>query len=64
MAMNGIYLVVVSALVLMIAYRLYGSFIAAKVLTVNQYRVTPAMAHDDGIDYVDNQFFDYGEVDY
>ncbi len=62
MAMNGIYLVVVSALVLMIAYRLYGSFIAAKVLTVNQYRVTPAMAHDDGIDYVPtNKWVTFGQ---
>ena len=52
MVMNGIYIVIAAACILMIAYRLYGSFIAAKVLTVNQYRETPAMVHDDGSDYV------------
>ncbi len=52
MEMNGIYLVIISALVLAIAYRLYGAFIAAKVLTVNQYRTTPAVAINDGVDYV------------
>lgn len=52
MEMNGIYIVIVAACVLMIAYRLYGAFIAAKVLTINKYKTTPAMAHDDGTDYV------------
>ncbi len=52
MTMNGIYLVVISACVLMIAYRLYGSFLAAKVLTLNQFRTTPAVVHNDGHDYV------------
>jgi len=52
MEMNGIYLVIISVLVLLIAYRLYGAFIAAKVLTLNQYKATPAMVHDDGKDYV------------
>lgn len=52
MEMNGIYLVIVSACILMIAYRLYGAFIAAKVLTLNQFQPTPAMVHDDGTDYV------------
>lgn len=52
MEMNGIYIVIAAACILMIAYRLYGSFVAAKVLTLNQYRATPAMVHDDGSDYV------------
>ena len=26
--------------------------------------ILPIEYYDDGIDYVDNQFFDYGEVDY
>ena len=52
MEMNGLYLVIASALILVIAYRLYGSFVAAKVLTVNQYRTTPAVAINDGVDYV------------
>lgn len=40
--MNGLYLVIISALVFVLAYRFYGAFIAAKVLTLNQYKVTPA----------------------
>lgn len=62
MEMNGIYLVIVSALVLAIAYRLYGAFIAAKVLTVNQYRVTPAVRINDGVDYVPtNKWVTFGQ---
>ena len=38
--MNGLYLVIISALVFVLAYRFYGAFIAAKVLTLNQYKVT------------------------
>lgn len=50
--MNGIYLVIIGALWLMIAYRLYGSFIAAKVLTLDPNRATPAVRLNDGRDYV------------
>ena len=52
MVMNGIYLVIASACILILAYRFYGAFIAAKVLTLDQYRPTPAMIHNDGHDYV------------
>ena len=37
MVMNGIYLVIASACILILAYRFYGAFIAAKVLTLDQY---------------------------
>ena len=50
--MNGLYLVIISALIFVLAYRFYGAFIAAKVLTVNQYKVTPAFRFEDGHDYV------------
>ncbi len=50
--MNGLYFVIISALVFVLAYRFYGAFIAAKVLTVNQYKVTPAFRFEDGHDYV------------
>ncbi|SDF00513.1 carbon starvation CstA family protein [Sporomusa acidovorans] len=50
--MNGIYLVIIAALWLMFAYRIYGSFIAAKVLTLDENRTTPAVRHNDGRDYV------------
>ena len=50
--MNGIYLVIIGALWLVIAYRIYGSFIAAKVLALDGSRTTPAVSHNDGRDYV------------
>lgn len=50
--MNGITLVIAAACILVIAYRLYGSFMAAKVLSLDPNRVTPAVRFDDGRDYV------------
>jgi len=52
MVMNGLYLVIFSALVLMICYRYYGAFMAAKVLALDSNRPTPAVVHEDGHDYV------------
>jgi carbon starvation protein len=49
---NGIYLVVIAALWLTLAYRIYGSFLAAKVLTLDANRETPAVRLNDGRDYV------------
>lgn len=50
--MNGIYLVIIAALWLMLAYRFYGCFIAAKVLTLSNKHTTPATRLNDGRDYV------------
>jgi carbon starvation protein len=50
--MNGLYLVIIAALVLIICYRYYGAFIAAKVLVLDPNRPTPAIVHEDGHDYV------------
>ncbi|SEJ51972.1 carbon starvation protein [Propionispira arboris] len=50
--MNGLYLVIISALVLSLCYRYYGAFMAAKVLTLDPNRPTPAVVHEDGHDYV------------
>lgn len=50
--MNGLYLVVIAALVLVICYRYYGAFMAAKVLALDPNRPTPAVVHEDGHDYV------------
>lgn len=52
MSMNGLYLVLISALVLSLCYRFYGAFIAAKVLVLDGKRPTPAVVHEDGHDYV------------
>src|SRR5262245_7759349 len=50
--MPALYLVVVSALVAVIAYRTYGAFLAAKVATLDDLRATPAHTRRDGVDYV------------
>lgn len=50
--MNGVYLVIITACVLILAYRFYGAFIAAKVLTLDQYKTTPSVRLEDGHDYV------------
>ncbi len=50
--MNGVYLVIITACVLILAYRFYGAFIAAKVLTLDQFKTTPAIKMEDGHDYV------------
>src|SRR6185295_5810874 len=50
--MPALYLVIVSALVALIAYRTYGAFLAAKVATLDDLRVTPAHTREDGRDYV------------
>jgi len=36
----------------LVAYRLYSAFIAAKLLTLDNTRATPAERHDDGRDFV------------
>ena len=50
--MPALYLVIVSALVAIIAYRTYGAFLAAKVATLDDLRRTPAHTLRDGRDYV------------
>jgi len=41
--MNALTLIVASALILMLGYRFYGAFIAAKVLALDSSVVTPAI---------------------
>jgi len=50
--MNGLSLVIGAACFLMLAYRFYGAFLAARVLTLDDTRVTPAVRLNDGRDYV------------
>jgi carbon starvation protein len=50
--MNSIVLVLVAALVLIIAYRTYGAFIAAKVLVLNERNTMPSERFKDGRDFV------------
>jgi len=48
----ALYLVVCAVLVLVAGYRFYGAFLAAKVLTLDDLRATPAHTMRDGRDYV------------
>ncbi|MGN1402664.1 MAG: carbon starvation protein CstA [Bacillus sp. (in: firmicutes)] len=50
--MNAITIVVGSICILLIAYRLYGTFMAAKVLKLDDSKPTPAEKLEDGQDYV------------
>jgi len=50
--MNAVTIVIAVACILMIAYRLYGTFIAVKVCRLEEAKPTPAHALQDGKDYV------------
>ncbi|MGA2842648.1 MAG: carbon starvation CstA family protein [Steroidobacteraceae bacterium] len=49
---NAAWLVIAAVCVYFIAYRYYALFIANKVLGINVGRPTPAVRHNDGLDYV------------
>ena len=49
---NALWIVVAAVCVYVIAYRFYGLYIAKKVLQVDPTRMTPAVRHNDGLDYV------------
>lgn len=48
---NALWLVVAAGCFYVITYRFYASFLAAKVLTIDESRTTPAKKLYDGIDY-------------
>jgi carbon starvation protein len=59
--MNAVTIVIGSICILMIAYRLYGTFMAAKVLKLDDSKPTPAHALEDGKDYVPtNRWVSFG----
>lgn len=49
---NALWLVVASLCVFALAWRFHSAWLTAKVLTLDDLRATPAMAHEDGKDYV------------
>ncbi len=58
---NAAWMVIAAICVYFIAYRYYALFIANKVLGVNAGRATPAVRHNDGLDYVPtNKYVLYG----
>jgi carbon starvation protein len=48
---NALWLVVAAGCFYVIAYRFYASFLAAKVLVIDEKRITPSRKLNDGIDY-------------
>ncbi|MBL8882876.1 MAG: carbon starvation protein A [Hyphomicrobium sp.] len=48
---NAVWLVSAAICVYLIAYRFYGQFIARRVVQIDPKRPTPAMRHNDGLDY-------------
>src|ERR1700758_2545420 len=51
-SVNAAWLVVAATCIYFIAYRFYGLFVANRALGVDGTRQTPAVRHNDGLDYV------------
>lgn len=59
--LNAVTIVIGSICILMIAYRLYGTFMVAKVMKLNDAKPTPAHELNDGKDYVPtNKWVSFG----
>jgi carbon starvation protein len=50
-SLNSFWLVITALATFLVAYRLYGSFLAAKVAVLNDENITPAHRLRDGVDY-------------
>src|SRR5262245_54891562 len=60
-AVNAAWLVIAAICIYLIAYRFYGLFVANRALGVDGARPTPAVRHNDGLDYVPtNRYVLYG----
>ncbi len=58
---NAIWILIAALCVFFIAYRFYSLFIAERVLQLDPNRPTPAVRHNDGLDYVPtNKYILYG----
>ncbi len=51
-SLNAIWFVIAAVCCYLVAFRIYSAFIAARVLTLDDTRATPAERHDDGRDFV------------
>lgn len=49
---SALWIVIAAVCVYLIAYRFYSRFIASKVMQLDGLRMTPAVRHNDGLDYV------------
>ena len=60
-SVNAVWLVTAAVTVYLIAYRFYSKYIAERVLQLDDDRITPAVRHNDGMDYVPtNKWVLYG----
>lgn len=50
--MNIVFLIIGVAVIFLAAYVVYGSFLARKIFSLDDGRVTPAIKYEDGVDYV------------
>ena len=48
---NGLWLVVAAGCIYVLAYRLYGRWLAKQVVELNNQRVTPAIHLNDGVNF-------------
>jgi carbon starvation protein CstA len=51
-AINALWIVVAAVALYLVAYRYYALFIATRVMGLDATRATPAVLHNDGLDYV------------
>jgi len=54
---SAMWMVVASVCIFMLAYRFYSSFIATKIMALDNTRITPAVRINDGLDYVPTNNF-------
>lgn len=54
---SALWVVIAAVCVYLIAYRFYSHFIATRVLQLDARRMTPAIKHNDGLDYVPTHRF-------
>lgn len=58
---NAMWLVTAAVMILFIGYRFYSVFISKQVMQLNAKAITPAVRHNDGLDYVPtNRFVLFG----
>lgn len=51
-SINALWLIIAAVCTYLIAYRYYSLFIAERVMQLDPTRMTPAVRHNDGLDYV------------
>ncbi|AOE83496.1 carbon starvation CstA family protein [Pseudomonas sp. TCU-HL1] len=51
-AINALWIVVAAVALYLVAFRYYSLFIATRVMQLDSTRATPAVLHNDGLDYV------------